>query len=504
MLITKNAIANYIGQICTTIIVIVITPLYLKYLGSEAYGLVGFFSLMQAWMALLDMGLSPTLGRQVALARGVKNGFIFFKRLLKSFELIFLGIAFLISLSIYLSAEFISQSWIVGELISSEIIIYCIVLMGIITSFRWFAGLYRSGINGLEDQVWLNSASVFIVSLRFVGALVLLTFFTQDIRHFFLYQLFVGIFELILFAWRFYKILPMIEKEPPLIFFDWDIVKSVAPFALSVSYTAGIWVLVTQTDKLILSSTLSLAEFGYFSLVALVAGSINALAVPISLAIMPRMTSLVAENRKSEMIDIYRQASQLVTLVSFTIAIFIGLYAEIIIYVWTNDEEAATWGAQVLTWFALGNGILSVGAFQYYLQNVFGQLRLHVIGSTISGVIQVPIIYWAAVNSGAIGAGIAWFCFRSIWFLLWTPVIHRKFIPGLHVDWLLRDILPIIIFITILGWLISQIFSLSIDTHRGLLFFELGVLGLVLLLVSAPSAPIIRKLLLQFLEKKDI
>jgi len=503
LIIQRNAIANYVGQLYTTLIVIIITPLYLKYLGSEAYGLVGFFALMQAWMALLDMGLSPTLGRQVALARGVEKGFIFFKRLLKSFELIFLGVALFIALGVYFSAGFISQSWIVGELIGSEIIIYCIVLMGIITSFRWFAGLYRSGINGLEDQVWLNGASIVIVSLRFIGALVLLAFFTQDVRHFFLYQLFVGIFEVILFAWRFYTILPMVDKEPTLILFDWDAVKSVAPFALGIAYTAGIWVLVTQTDKLILSSTLSLAEFGYFSLVALVAGGINALAVPISLAIMPRMTSLVAENKNSEMVDIYRQASQLVTLVSFTVAMFLGLYAEIIIYAWTNDEEAAAWGAQVLIWFALGNGILSVSAFQYYLQNVFGQLRLHVIGSTISAVIQVPIIYWAAVNSGAIGAGIAWFCFRSTWFLLWTPIVHRKFIPGFHVDWLFKDILPIIGVITILGWLLSQIFPLSIDTHRGLLFLEMGVLGLFLLLVSAPSAPIIRKLLLQSFTKKE-
>ena len=66
MSIKRNSIANYIGQSYTILIGIVITPLYLQYLGAEAYGLVGFFALMQAWMSLLDMGLSPTLGRQVA------------------------------------------------------------------------------------------------------------------------------------------------------------------------------------------------------------------------------------------------------------------------------------------------------------------------------------------------------------------------------------------------------------------------------------------------------
>ena len=32
------------------------TPLYIKYMGAEAYGLVGFFTMLQAWFGLLDMG----------------------------------------------------------------------------------------------------------------------------------------------------------------------------------------------------------------------------------------------------------------------------------------------------------------------------------------------------------------------------------------------------------------------------------------------------------------
>lgn len=66
MSVKSNTIANYIGQIYMMLIGIVVTPLYLQHLGAEAYGLVGFFALMQAWMNLLDLGLSPTLGRQAA------------------------------------------------------------------------------------------------------------------------------------------------------------------------------------------------------------------------------------------------------------------------------------------------------------------------------------------------------------------------------------------------------------------------------------------------------
>lgn len=477
MSVKRNSLANYIGQSYTILIGILITPLYLQYLGAEAYGLVGFFALMQAWMVLLDLGLSPTLGRQVACARGLKNGFEFFKRLLKSFELIFFCLALLIITGISLSSEWVASNWVSAESLDTDTIVYCIVLMGVMIGLRWFAGLYRSGINGLEDQVWLNTANVALISLKFIGALFLLAFLSQDIRHFFEYQLFIGLLEVLVFTGRFYRKLPATQTSPGWVAFDWVAVKSVAPFAIGIAYTAGIWVLITQTDKLILSGVLSLAEFGYFSLVALVAGAITALSGPISQAIMPRMTTLLAQDKKDEMLKIYRHASQIVTLISFSVAMMIGLYAETLLYAWTGDKEAAAWGSEVLIWFALGNGVLAIGAFQYYLQSAFGQMRLHVIGSTISAVIQVPIIFFAAVNYGAIGAGIAWFSFRVIWFLWWTPIVHSKYVPGFHWRWLFKDILPILIVITLMAWLFSKCFGLSLETNRMLLFVEMG--GLV-------------------------
>jgi O-antigen/teichoic acid export membrane protein len=214
MSVKRNSIANYIGQSYTILIGIVITPLYLQYLGAEAYGLVGFFALMQAWMGLLDMGLSPTLGRQVAYARGQENGFEFFKRLLKSFELIFLGLAALIVLGVFVTSDWIAQSWIKAESLDLATIVYCIVLMGIMIGLRWFAGLYRSGINGLEDQVWLNIANFVLISLKFIGALILLAFITQDVRHFFEYQLVIGLIEVAIFASRFYSKLPVTQNSP--------------------------------------------------------------------------------------------------------------------------------------------------------------------------------------------------------------------------------------------------------------------------------------------------
>jgi O-antigen/teichoic acid export membrane protein len=493
MSVKTNTIANYIGQIYMMLIGIVVTPLYLKYLGSEAYGLVGFFALMQAWMNLLDMGLSPTLGRQAAYAIGQTNGFETFKRLVKSFEVIFLLLALSIICAIYFLSDWIALSWIKSDNIEINTLVYCVVLMGVMIGLRLFSGLYRSGINGLEDQVWLNVANIILTSLKFLGALYLLTFISQDIRHFFEYQLVIGLIELAVFAIRFYISLPPTKIRIPLVAFDWPVVKGVAPFALGIAYTAGIWVLITQTDKLILSGVLTLAEFGYFSLVALVASGITMLSGPISQAIMPRLTVLLSQDNKNELLNLYSNASELVTVISLSVALVVGLYAEPLIYSWTGDMKAAEWGADVLIWFALGNGVLAIGAFQYYLQSAFGQLRLHVIGSTISAIIQVPLIFYAATNYGAQGAGIMWFSFRVIWFLCWTPLVHSQFFPGFHWTWMFKGIVPIAVVTVSVALALQCLITLELNENRLILFVKLLGVGLLVLISSALSSGFVRK-----------
>ena len=41
-------------------------PLYVRYLGIEAYGVVGLLGLLQGLASVLDLGLTTTVGREVA------------------------------------------------------------------------------------------------------------------------------------------------------------------------------------------------------------------------------------------------------------------------------------------------------------------------------------------------------------------------------------------------------------------------------------------------------
>src|ERR1700674_2796509 len=58
--------ANFAGVGWSFLMQIVCIPLYLRFLGIEAYGLIGFYLMLQAILQVLDFGLSPTMNREMA------------------------------------------------------------------------------------------------------------------------------------------------------------------------------------------------------------------------------------------------------------------------------------------------------------------------------------------------------------------------------------------------------------------------------------------------------
>ena len=58
-MLKRNLIANYLGQGWTALMGLAFIPLYINYLGIEAYGLIGLFAVLQGWLVLLDLGMTP-------------------------------------------------------------------------------------------------------------------------------------------------------------------------------------------------------------------------------------------------------------------------------------------------------------------------------------------------------------------------------------------------------------------------------------------------------------
>ncbi len=485
MSLKKNILANYASQIYVTLIGIIMVPLYIKYMGAEAYGLVGFFAMLQAWFNLLDMGLTPTMARETSRFRGGATDALSYRRLVRALEGVFLVVALVGGTAMFAASGYIAHEWLQASQLPIAEVQRAIQLMAIIIAMRWMCGLYRGAISGSERLVWLGGYNSMIATLRFIGVLPLLMFVGVTPTIFFSFQFVVAVIELAGLLFNAYRLLPDIPKGQQLPW-DWAPLKPVLKFSLTIAFTSSVWVLVTQTDKLVLSKILPLAQYGYFTLAVLVAGGVMIIGGPISGAIMPRMSKLEAEGDHAGLIRVYRQATQLVAVIAGAASITVAFCAEPLLWAWTGNKLLAHQAAPVLILYALGNGILAVAAFPYYLQYAKGDLRLHLIGNAVFVVLLIPTIIWATSRYGGIGAGYVWLGMNLLSFVAWLPLVHRKFEPGLNLKWYSQDILIIFLAAAIAGYSLSIILPQS--DNRWIQLTEVIVTGLFVLLAGAAAS----------------
>ena len=483
MAVQKNLFSNYLGQFYLLFIAIIMVPFYLQYIGTEAYGLVGFFALIQSWMMLLDMGLSPTLLREVAKVRvdETPRKLETFKYLFHSIEFIFIFISFLIIFLIVTFSSWISMNWLKVETLNMDDVSYSISLIGIMVGLRFITSLYKSGISGAEEQVWLNKMSMIIATFRYVGVLGILHFVSSEFKHFFEYQLIVAIIELFVFAIVFYKILHLGKFK---LYFSRKALAPIFSFSARIAYSGMVWIFITQLDKLLLSGVLPLKEYGYFAFLGMIANALIQLSAPISKAILPRMTALLAQKKEKEMLIIYRKATQIFSIMVFSITGIITLYSYQLLYAWTGDIEAAEWGKDILVYYVLGNALISFSGFAFYLQYVHGNLTMHTKAYTFVLFVFSPILVWSVYTYSAIGASIVWFIFSLLFFFLWVPVVHHFFAPKLHKIWIVKDILPMFIATSIYLLVIYFFVDIQNLLDRTIIFISLFLLGAGLFIVN--------------------
>jgi O-antigen/teichoic acid export membrane protein len=443
----RNILASYASQIYVTLMGILILPLYLKYMGAEAYGLVGFFTMLQAWFNLLDMGLTPTVARETARFRGGATDALSYRRLLRALQLIFFVVALLGGGAMFVLSGHIAEGWLKVQTLPLVQVQLALQLMAIGVALRWMSGLYRGCISGSEELVWLGGFNAFMATLRFVCVLPVLIWIGHSPAIFFTYQLLVAVIELAGLAAKAYGLFPVVPTgerlgwSPASLFSP---IKPVLKFSLTIAFTSSVWVLVTQTDKLVLSSLLPLADYGYFTLAVLAASGVMMISGPISSALLPRMARLQAEGNEAGLISVYRDATQMVAVIAIPACLLLAFFAEQVLWVWTGDAHAAMQAAPVLRLYVSGNGFLAMAAFPYYLQFAKGDLKLHLLGNAIFVLLLIPSLVWATWTYGATGAGYAWLCSNAAYFLAWVPLVHRRFVSGLHRHWLVQDLSPVL------------------------------------------------------------
>ena len=488
MSLKRNVVANYLGQGWSALMAIAFVPVYIKYLGIEAYGLIGLFVVIQAWLALLDMGMTPTLTREMARFEAGEHSPQAIGDLLRTLEIVCVGVAVLICGGMALAANWLVNHWLQADGLAPQAMQTAVYIAAFVIALRFVEGLYRGAIFGLQRQVWFNAANAAVSTVRGVGVIGVLAWVAPSVEAFLLWQLALAIVPVVLYAWKTHSVLP---RAPQRVRFSSRALADVGRFAGGMMGTTALVLLLTQVDKILLSRMLSLEAFGYYALASAVAAALQMLLGPITAAVYPRMVVLVSANDASPLVTLFHFAAQMITVALAPAALVLVFHAQGALFAWSGDAVLAARAAPVLSVLVLGtllNGLLHV---PYQLQLAHGWTGLAIKTNLVAVAVLVPAILWLVPIYGGIAAAWIWVALNAGYVVVSAPLMFRRLVPAEQRTWYVRDLA-----IPAGGVVAALILSFSLQpagyTDRWQWLFFLTLAAALSWLTAAYLAPLVR------------
>ncbi len=490
-MIKKNLIANYLGQGWVAVMGFAFIPVYIKYLGIEAYGLIGLFAILQAWLNLLDMGMGPALNREMARFTGGTHGATSIRDLLRSIEFIALPVAFLLALGTWAASSWLASNWVRAEKLPENMVAQAFAIMGLVAALRLVEGIYRSSVVGLQQQVPYNLVNSALATLRGLGAIGILIWWSPTIDAFFIWQGLVSVLTLFALASVTYRALPKGERPGR---FSTSALRGVGKYAGGVMTINFLGVLLTQVDKIILSTLLTLTDYGYYTLATVVAGMLFMLISPITQAWGPRLSELHAANNHLELVNKFHQGTQLVAVLMGSVAVVLVLFSDVILQLWTRDASLAQRSAHLLSILALGTMLNGLMWIPYQAQFAHGWTSLALWVNLISVIVIVPATYWAVPRYGPEGAAWIWVSLNIGYVFISMHFMFHRIFTDQKWRWYAKGLLQPLAAATLLAAAAACAMPPSLTTTGRLLWLLLAIS--LTLTAAAISAPEVRRPLL--------
>jgi len=471
--IKKNILANFAGQGWSFVVGMIAIPIYIKFLGIEGYGLIGFYMVLHAtFNAFLDFGLSVTINRELARYTALAEKTNQARDLIRTTELGYWAIGLLIGTGVALSAPLIAEHWIQVEHIPLSTVRTVVAIMGLIAFVQWPLTLYQGGLIGLQQMVLLNEVNAIFVTLRAAGAIALLWIFSPTVTSYFLWQAVISLFQVAVTAWLLWQRLPPSDHAPA---FKPKLLTDTWHFMAGMGATYFTLFLLEQADKLILSKILSLELFGYYSLAATLNSQFQLIGAQITTPLFPRFSALAASGKSEELRVLYHKSCQLVAVIIVPVAVVIALFSPRLIQIWTQDSLTAEMTAPIVSLLFISTALYNLIDVPSALSIAYGWTRLGLFQQLISVAVLVPLMIMMALSLGGVGAALTKILLSVGYVIFIPPIVHRKFklLHGELKNWYLSDVgLPLLVILAVAGagsWLIPD----SVPALRFLLLITL-------------------------------
>lgn len=476
MSLGRNLLAGLANSGWSALVGFAVVPFYLKYLGMEAYGLIGFFMTAQVMFQLLDMGMASTMNREVA--RCTASGTLKDAgKLLHTLAVIYWCVAVAIAGLSVLMAPTIATQWLQVSSLPTSALVSALILMGLVIASRWPIGLYQGVLIGAHRQTISSGINMAMLTISNFGAVFILAHISPTLEAFFVWQACSGLAYALIIRFAAWKLLGEIKSKE----FSLEELKRIWKFSLGVSGIALTGILFSQLDKLILSKTLKLDDFGHYILASTIVGAVYTLVTPIFNAMYPKFSALVAQDNNQDLLIAYRLAIGLIGSIAFPLSMLLFFRGGDLIQLWTGNKDVALNISSVVMFLALGTALHGVMYIPYALQLSYGKTGLILKNNLLLLGVMIPLVTFASAAYGALGASIAWLTLHILSALIVNFQIQISFISNALELFAIDAVLPLLF--SGLAAFVAQFLTTAwgLDRNMGL------VVGFAMMLASSAA-----------------
>ncbi len=454
----RALLGSYIAQGYVALVGIALLPAYLAAMGATGFGLVGLYLTTQSAVQLFDLGISPTLSREMARFRAQAISIDVAGQRLAGLERVLGVLAGAVAATLALSRHVIAEHWLHGSALAPGVLSNCIVGIALAATLRWQANFYRQALIGLERHAQVNVLAALFSTLRYVGVLAWWLLLRGAPLIFFIHQSCVGLLEIVVYRRLVLRSVSCGTATRTAVLPG---LLPLVPVAGSMALIGGIWVLLTQFDRVLLSRWMDLRDYGFFSMAVTAAGGLNLLIPPLAQVLQPRLAVLATACDQLQLVSIYRLASQAVAAVFAAAGATLALMPRQVLYAWTGNVIVTVKAAPILSLYAAAYALVSVSSLPFYLQFAHGRLRLHLLNNVVATVVLLPTLWFTARHWGAIGTGTTFFVADGISLLTWVPWVQSRLLGAEARRWVLPDVLLPGLVAVVSVWFLGRLLPFS-------------------------------------------
>ncbi len=433
------------------------------------YGLVGFYATLSSVIALLDLGLTSTLNRELAILSSVPGSEEKMRNKVRTLEYVYWITGIFIGLVVYIFSGLISL-YINHSSLSHEELAEAIFLMGIVIGLKWPSSLYIGGLLGLQRHVVYNTWNLILEITKMIATVVCLKYIKATIEVFFLVQVAYYFIYSVVFGLLLWRNLPSANTKPKYVKKE---LTEIWRFASGMTGISIVSIILTQVDKAVLIRLLPLSGFGYYSLASSISSGLYRVIGPIDQSFYPKIVQLVSQKNDEYLKKTYHKACQFMAIAILPGAFFLSFFSLDFVFLWTRNMTTTSEVAPLVSVLIIGTAFHGLMFVPYALQLAYGWTKFALIQNIISIVVLAPVMYVFTKQYGALGAALVWVILNIGYIFVAQPIMYKKLLPSEKNRWYKEDFfIPLIASIgtALLVKLIATAFQFDSGARYFLLF----------------------------------